>query len=251
VTPSDPRTAPTARAAVLAALVCLLFSRLLGFAEAGATDNAIQGEERVRVLDRMRDQQREVAALRATIVQKRHHPLLRGEVLSEGTFLFKRPNQLRWEVDKPERTIIVMDGYMLLIYHPDRNEAERRDLRQDVISRAAVDFLISGISLDVTELEKRFQVDLYRESGRLALKLTPRSRLAAQAIASVTIYQGENEAIPRQIVLVGQKGDRTETILTHVSINPRIPEDTFTLRLGPKVKVTEVGKPPSEGGSDR
>ncbi len=229
----------------------LLFCRSLGFAEAAPTENEIQGEERAQILDRLRERQRDVTTLRATVVQRKRHPLLRAEAISEGTFLFKRPNQVRWEVDKPERTIIVMDGHTLLIYRPDRNEAERRDLRQDVMSRAAVEFLTSGMSLDVTELERRFQVDLYRENGRLALRLTPRSRLVAQAVASVTIYQDEREAIPRQIIVVGQKGDRTETTLTHVSINPRVPEDTFTLRLGSRVQVTDVGKPAGERGSDR
>lgn len=229
----------------------LFFCRSLGFAEAAPTENEIRGEERAQILDRLRERQREVTTLRATVVQRKRHPLLRAEAISEGTFLFKRPNQVRWEVDKPERTIIVMDGHTLLIYRPDRNEAERRDLRQDVMSRAAVEFLTSEMSLDVTELEKRFQVDLFRENGRLALRLTPRSRLVAQAVASVTIYQDEREVIPRQIIVVGQKGDRTETTLTHVSINPRVPEDTFTLRLGPRVQVTDVGKPAGERGSDR
>ena len=153
-----------ARVAVIAAAVFLLSCRSLGFAAAGPADNDIQGEERIRVLDGLRERQREVTTVRAMVVQRKRHPLLRGEAISQGTLLFKRPNQVRWEVDTPERTIIVMDGHMLLVYRPDRNEAERRDLRGDVVSRAAAEFLTSGMGLDVTELEKRFRVELYRES---------------------------------------------------------------------------------------
>jgi outer membrane lipoprotein carrier protein len=236
----------------VAVVTAFLFScRPLGVAEAAPAENAIQGEERAQILDRLRERQREVTTVRATVVQRKRHPLLRSEASSEGTFLFKRPNLVRWEVDKPERTIILIDGHTLLIYRPDGNEAERRDLRGDVASRAAAEFLTSGMSLDLPALEKRFQVDLYRENGRLALRLTPRSRLVAQAVASVTIYQDEMEAIPRQIVVVGQKGERTETTLTHVIINPHVPEDAFSVRLGPGVHVTDVGKPAGEGGSDR
>ena len=250
--PSDTVRSPAVLIAWVAGLAALLsFCRPLGFAEAGLAENAIQGEERAQILDRLRERQREVTTVHATVVQRKRHPLLRAEAISQGTFLFKRPNLVRWEVDKPERTIILIDGHMLLIYRPDANEAERRDLRGDVASRAAADFLTSGMSLDLPALEKRFQVDLYRENGRLALMLTPRSRLVAQAVASVTIYQDETEAIPRQIVVVGQKGERTETTLTHVIINPQVPEDAFTLRLGPRVHVTDVGKPASERGSDR
>jgi outer membrane lipoprotein-sorting protein len=229
----------------------LLSCHSVGLAEGASADIAIQGKERAQVLDRLEQREREVTSVRATVLQKKRHPLLREEAVSEGTLLFKRPNQVRWEVVKPERIIIVMDGHTLTIYRPDRNEAERRDLRQDLTSRAAVEFLTSGMSLDVAELEKRFLVDLYRENQRLAVKLIPRSRLIAQAIASVTIYEEENEAIPRQIVIEGQKGDRTETTLTQVTINPQVPEDAFTLRLGSGVRVTDVGSPLGERGGDR
>jgi outer membrane lipoprotein-sorting protein len=226
--------------AVVAAV--MLSCRLLLAAEAATAEHQIQGEERVQVLDRLRERLRDVGTVRATVVQRKRHPLLKAEAVSEGTLLFKRPNQLRWEVDKPERTIIVIDGHTLLTYRPDRNEAERRDLRDDFGSHAAVEFLTSGMNLDVGELEKRFQVDLYRGNGRLLLMLTPRSRWVAQAVASVAIYQHEDEAVPQQIVVVGQKGDRTETTLTHVIINPHFPEDSFSPRLAPGVRVTDVGK---------
>jgi chaperone LolA len=227
------------------------FSRALQPAEALPLEDRIQGQERVQLLDKLRERMRDVTTLQATVVQRKRHPLLKAEAVSEGTLLFKRPNQLRWEVDRPERTIIVIDGRTLLVYHPDRKEAERRDLRADFGSRAAVEFLTAGMSLDVAEMEKRFQVDLYRESGKLVLRLTPRSQLVAQAIASVDIYQGEEDAVPWQIVVVGQKGDRTETTLTRVIINPQFREDPFSLRLDPEVRVTDVGKTVNERDNGR
>jgi outer membrane lipoprotein-sorting protein len=105
--------------------------------------------------------------------------------------------------------------------------------------------------LAVPELEKRFQVELYRENGGLVLWLTPRSRWVAQAVESVAITQREEDAVPRQIVVVGRKGDRTETTLTQVIINRPFPEDSFTLRLGPGVRVTDVRKPAGESDSGR
>jgi outer membrane lipoprotein-sorting protein len=231
--------------------VFLLSSGLLGSVGAAPAENLIQGEERVQILDRVRERQRDITTVRATVVQKRRHPLLKAEAISEGTLQFQRPNRVRWEVTKPERTTIVIDGHTLVTYHPDRREAERRDLRDDFGTRAAVEFFTSGMSLAVAELEKRFQVDLYREDGQLLLLLTPRSRWVAQAVASVAIYQQEDDAVPRQIVIFGQKGDQTETTLTNVIVNPKLPEDTFTLRLGPEVRVTDVRRTTDERGSDR
>ena len=235
-----------------AALTAFLFSwHLLGPVEAAPAESQIQGKERIEIIERLQERQREVTGVRASVVQRKRHPLLAAEAVSQGSLLYQRPNRVRWEVSQPERIVIVMDGDTILTYHPDRKEAERRDLRGDFGARSAVDFLASGMSLAVAELEKRFQVDLYRKDGQLVLMLTPRSRWLAHAIASVAISQHEGDAIPRQIVVVGQKGDRTEITLTEVAINPRFPEDAFTLRLGPGVRVTDVGKSAGERDSDR
>jgi len=232
-------------------LAALLLSCGTLWVTATLAGTPLQGEERARAIEGLRARQREVGTLRATVVQRKRHPLLKGEVVTEGTLLFSRPNRLRWEVATPERTTIVIDDQALVIYHPDRKEAERRDLRDDFGSRAVVDFLTAGMNLDVAELEKRFQVDLYRDDGRLSLVLTPRSRWVARAIASVTITQDEADALPRQIVVVGQKGDRTETSLAHAVVNPPLAEDAFTLRLGPEVRVVDVRGPGQEGAGGR
>ena len=252
-TPSDAvralRVLPMLWMVVLGALV--LSTHPLWSAEAPLAENQVVGEERVQILDRLAERMRDVTSLQASVVQRRRHPLLKGEAVSEGTLVFKKPNSLRWEVVKPERAIVVIDGRTLLIYYPDRKEAERRDLRADFASQAAVEFLMAGMTLDVAELEKRFQVDLFRESGRFTLLLTPRSQLVAKAVASVALVLDEGDAVPHQIVVVGPKGDRTETTLTHVIINPELRQDPFTLRLPPGVRVTDVGKPPEEGSGVR
>jgi outer membrane lipoprotein-sorting protein len=237
------------RTAVATAL--LLCVSPLRAADAAPTGTELTGEERVRAIERLQARQREVSALRAAVVQKKHHPLLKGEVVSEGTLLFKRPDHLWWETTRPEHTIIVIDGHALHIYRPERKEVERRALRDDFGSRAAAEFLTAGMNLAVAELEKRFQVDLYRDDGRLTLWLTPRSRWVAQVIASIAITQEDGDALPRQIVVVGAKGDRTETSLTQVVVNPQLPEDAFALKLGPEVRVVDVRMPAGDRDSGR
>jgi outer membrane lipoprotein-sorting protein len=146
---------------------------------------------------------------------------------------------------------MVIDGRSLVVYRPDRQEAERRDLGADFGARAAVEFLTSGIGLAVSELEKRFQVDMHREDGLLVLVLTPRSRWVAKAVASVTLFRQDRDAVPSRIVISGQRGDRTEITLTDIVINPPVAEDAFALRLGPGVRVTDLSRPGGEKGSDR
>lgn len=242
------RTA-VARGIAVAAALLLWEGALPATGTAAATP--LQGEERARAIEALQARQREVKTLRAEVVQRKRHPLLKDEAITEGTLLFSRPGRVRWEVATPERTIVVIDDQALVIYRPDRMEAERRDLRDDFGARAAVEFLAAGMSFDVPAMEKRFQMDVSREGGRLSLVLIPRSRWIARAVASVTITQEGADGLPRRIVVLGQKGDRTETSLTHVVVNPPLADDAFTLRLGPGVRVVEVGRPGQETAGGR
>lgn len=211
----------------------------------------VHGEERAQLLERLRAQQQGIRSVRAAVVQRKRHPLLKEEAVSEGTLLLQRPHRLRWEVTRPHRLIILIEGDTLLIYRPDRQEAERRDLREDFVSRAAANFLTATMDLSPAELEKRFQVEVHREAGRTLLVLTPRSPLIAQVVASATVFLQDGDAVPRSIVVMGQKGDRTETTLSHVIVNPSVPEDAFALRLGPEVQVKEWRRPAGEVAGGR
>lgn len=244
-----PTRVVTARRIAVLAVVALS----LGMVRASAAPAGVplQGAERAQAIQGLQARQREVNTFRAAVAQRKRHPVLKGEVVTEGTLLFRRPNRLRWEMTTPERLIVAIDEQTLVLYRPDRKEAERRDLRDDVGARAALEFLAVGMSFDVAEMEKRFQVDLYREEGRVSLVLTPRSRWVARAVASVTITQADADELPRQIVVVGQKGDRTDTTLTRVVVNPPLAEDAFTLRLEPDVRVIEVPRPGLEAPGGR
>jgi len=220
-------------------------------ASAAPTGSPLEGEMRDRAVQGLQARQRDVATLRATVVQRKRHPLLKDEVVTEGSLVVRRPDQVRWEMTRPEHTIVVMDGHSLLVYHPERGEAERRDLRNDFATRAAADFLTAGLGLAVDALERRFRVEVYRDGAELTLRLTPLSPWVAKVIGEVVITQADGDAFPRRIVVVGVKGDRTETVLTNLTLNPPLAADAFALGLGPDVRVVEVDKPGGGTGSDR
>ncbi len=238
-------------AAASTAVALVLTAAMLAGPRTAAAEHLLQGEERSQLLERFAQRQRDVRSFRATVLQRREHPLLKSAVQSEGTLIVQRPDRLRWEVVTPEHLIIVINGSTLFMYRPAKREAERRDLRGDLGSQAALEFLNAGMSLSVPELEKRFQVDVSHEDGELTLRLTPRSRWVAQAVTSITITQADGDLTPREFVVVGRKGDRTDTKLTDVVINPELPDDSFTLRLGPDVRVTDGRQAAGDGESGR
>jgi outer membrane lipoprotein-sorting protein len=107
------------------------------------------------------------------------------------------------------------------------------------------------LGLAVEDLERRFRVDVYRDGGRLTLWLTPKSAWVAKVISEVAITQEDGDALPHRIVVVGAKGDRTETLLTDVTLNPSLPADAFAVRLGSDVRVVDMRRPKGDTGSGR
>ena len=234
----------TPRRIVSALLLALFLSPPPSLAQENVPgDKTISGAEKVRWFEEVRDRQKGITGLSAAVVQRKRDPLLKNEVVSRGRLSFRKPASLRWEVESPERRIVVMDGRTVTTYYPKRREAERRDMQDDFASHAALGFFESGISASLPELERRFHVDLFRSDGEVVLRLIPRSKMLSRVIASIRIQQDPVEWRPRRIVVEGARGDRTETTFSGVTLNPEFPPDTFSLRLGPEVRVTETGEP--------
>jgi outer membrane lipoprotein-sorting protein len=211
--------------------------------EAVPDGKRISGAERDRWFEEARERRKGITGLSAAVVQRKRDPLLKNEAVSRGKLSFRKPASLRWEVESPERRIVVMDGRTVTTYYPTRKEAERRDMQDDFASRAALGFIESGISASLPELERRFHVDLFRSGDQVVLRLIPRSKMLSRAVASIRIHQDPVEGRPRRIVVEGVRGDRTETTFSGVALNPDFPPDTFALRLGPEVRVAETGGP--------
>ena len=249
--PELARSAPVSRGTflwIVSAWILLLFlaPRPILAGESVTDGKVISGAERDRWFEEARERQKGVTGLSATVVQRKRDPLLKNEVISRGKLSFRRPSSLRWEVESPEKAVVVMDDKTVTTYYPAKKEAERRDIQDDFASRAALGFIESGISADLPGLERRFHVGLFRADDQVVLRLIPRSKPLSRVIASIRIFQDSSDGRPRRIVVEGARGDRTETTFSGVNLNPDFPPGTFTLRLGPEVHVTETGGPAQE-----
>jgi outer membrane lipoprotein-sorting protein len=210
---------------------------------AGPPGTPVPDGEREQAIAAIRERQKEIVTVRASVVQRKVHPLLKSEAVTEGRILLGKPGFLRWETEGPGRTVVVSDGSTLTVYRPEEKEAERRNVGDSIASRAAVEFLSAGLGASLSGVERRFRTDLFRSDRQLIVQLTPRSGWLSRAVAVIRIYYEGAEPIPRRFVVLGPKGDRTETILSGVVINPEVSADAFTLRLGADVRILDADRP--------
>ena len=101
-------------------LLFLLFCPMIIFANNTDTKGATQQLE--ALLNKLRSYQADfsqniVGSNSASFAQK-----------SSGTVSIKRPNQFRWEINKPSKQIIIADGVNLWIYNPDLEQATKQPM---------------------------------------------------------------------------------------------------------------------------
>jgi outer membrane lipoprotein carrier protein len=58
----------------------------------------------------LREASGRITSIEARFVQKKTLPMLAKPFVSEGRFLYQTPGQLRWEYDRPVRSVLLMNG---------------------------------------------------------------------------------------------------------------------------------------------
>ncbi len=174
----------------------------------------------------------------ANIHQEKHLALLEEKVHVYGTLTMKKPNMLRWDINKPDKSIIAIDGKDMIVYHPEAKEAQIHSVAANFTARNTMRFFSGILSGSLEEMEKKFIIEISREEGGISFHLAPKSKMARRYLSHIVIYYDKDASIPSAIGMFTPKGDKIMTRLSEVKINPVISADTFTIKLPADVLIT-------------
>lgn len=221
--------------ALLLGLICLCACPAFAAAETGRQE--LSPEERHYALQKIREAQKDIKAIAASVTQEKRLTTLKKPLVTEGGLLVERPSMLRWDVQKPERTITVLDGKEMTIYRPGAKEARIYQLSEHAIARNSAVFFAAALSGDFDELERKFNVHVFRSGSDILIRLEPVG-IAVRYLTSITIAYDGSTGLPRVLELITPKGDRITTTLSKVRTNPVLKNDAFRLSLPRDVRVT-------------
>lgn len=228
--------------AVFFLFFALLFAPITAYcAETSRFGHPLRASDAAAALDRLSGIQASISSMSGRTVQTKTSPLLEGIVRTEGRIWTARPAFLRWEIDRPERLVIVADAESMTVYRPKAKEATRRLLANDMSARYAMDFFSSGMTLSMEGLSKRFNVTVYSDAASTVVELHPRSRVAGRFLKKAVIAYGK-DGIPEWFEVENANGALTRTELDAVDINPEMPPSTFKLVLPGDVVVRQLGE---------
>lgn len=201
----------------------------------------LHAKEMAEAVNRLKDIQKDIDVISATIYQRRKNPQLKKDIETKGTITMKKPNLLYWDITKPARRIRIIDGKNMWVYQPDLKEARRYILSEQFALMQTMNFLSSTMNMSIKEMEKNFDIAVYNHDGNLIFEMKPKSSIVALYLTAIHIWYKEGEGVPHKFEVIGKNGDTAITEFTDVALNPSIKENLFHFDAPADVNVVTIG----------
>lgn len=169
-----------------------------------------------------------VQRLRAHFEQVQYRSVLSRPLASTGTLSFERPNQVRWEVERPARSLFVMNGTNVGTALPDLGHRESIDLAASPEAARFVQGLMVWLGGDLAAVQRDYTA-VWKSGPPAVLVLTPRDPALVRLLASITLTLGGSPPQIERVVLVEPGGDRVEITFSAIERDPVLPDGTFVL----------------------
>lgn len=248
------------RLRTLAALIALLSSpvALPPLAEAQAdgesakesTETGEEGKEGKEGTERKEDPDAEPAAKPETLdeclkrIEENHaghkdfqgdfkqekHILLFDDVIeSQGRFVFKKPDHVRWEYTSPHKSVLVIRGDEGEKWTETTRRVESFQLSEDRGLDAVVAQLFTWFKGEFTKLKDDYEVEILERSPT-KLKMTPKSEAVKKFIACIEVAFAEKDEAIASVKIIEPGDDYTLYSFQDTRLDKGVEDDEFEVK---------------------
>ncbi|TVZ40185.1 outer membrane lipoprotein-sorting protein [Alteromonadaceae bacterium 2753L.S.0a.02] len=190
-------------------------------------------------LERWLAHQAEITTWQAQVIQIRRIKNLTNELSNPGTLQFIKPNQFRWELGKPLRTLAIRDGAQLLIAYPRLQQAERYpfDKITDPAMKQALLLLEVGFPSDATLFYEQYAplktTLINRENNKKVaiIELEPKAGGARKLLEKVILEITQEALLLEANELHFSDGSSLRNEFTQQVFNSTLPESVLNVDL--------------------
>jgi outer membrane lipoprotein-sorting protein len=178
----------------------------------------------------------------ASFTQTRSLKTLTQPLVATGQIWFAVPNQFRWELGNPARTIALRQGDNMYIVYPRLKRAERYQMGSSAPKewRDAMSLLDAGFPRGRAAFEAQFKIQSITETnGTWNLSLQPISSFARQMMPELRVNISTNNYSLNATELVFTDGSRMRNDFTNATLNGPVDEKLFQWSPPADFKVTE------------
>jgi outer membrane lipoprotein carrier protein len=172
----------------------------------------------------LREAYAKIGSVKADFLQKRSLPILSKPLLSEGRFLFKVPDSLRWEYRSPLRTVMLQKGSSVRVYSFSEG-VWKPEMTQSVEARRMVLAEISHWFQGRFDQSHAFQ-NLYAPGPPPRVILIPGEGIN-KFIQRIEIVLSPRPGVIDRVEIEEAGTSRTSIEFRNVEINTTLPSEVF------------------------
>jgi len=165
-------------------------------------------------------------SLSSQFEQKKRLEIFAEELTSQGRFVYRNPDRLRWELLTPVASGFVLTGLQGQRWNGLSGEKSSFSVAQDPIMGMIAQQLLAWARVDLDWLESRYRMELESEQP-VRLKLYPLDDGEAGFIDYLNIVFADDRRYVAEVLLMEQGGDRTLLQFHDVVVNGVLPPDAF------------------------
>lgn len=196
--------------------------------------------ERARLLvERVKYEQNQIETLQARLVQRVTSEMLQAPEESRGWLRYRPPEELRWELEEPNPTVMVARGDVATTWYVDLGTAEVAEIGR--LSEAVLTYMGPAGSLETLMKYFTVRVEFPEEAGDpYYLHLEADYKTAKKYAQTIDIWIDPETFLPQRFQVVHASGDEMLVELHDVALNEPIDDAEFILTLPEDGKVTKI-----------
>ena len=146
--------------------------------------------------------------LSSRFVQEKQLAIFAEKLLSQGRFVYRKPDRLRWELLNPVDSGFVLNGNSGKRWNSLSQEQESFSVASDPIMGMIAQQLLAWARVDLDWLQNRYRMEL-QTSAPVRLRLYPLDAGEAGFIDHLEILFADDHRHVAEVLMVEQEGDST------------------------------------------
>jgi len=194
------------------------------------------------VLDAWFAAQSKLHSWSADFVQTRTLKTLTQPLVADGHVDFSMPDEFRWQIGRPARTIALGGGDSMYVIYPLLKRAEHYPMGQNTPKqwRDMMSLLQAGFPHSRTEFAAQFQVrSLAETNGTWLFALSPQSAFARQMMPELRLGLATNDYSLVSTEMIFVDGSQMRSDFTNAVVNPPLDKKLFEWAPPADYPVTE------------
>ena len=191
---------------------------------------SVQATESEALLDAWLARQVALEAWTADVIQTRKIKALVHPLETKGQVWFMQPNQFRWQLGTPPRTIAVRTQKELYVIYPQLNQIERYpfDNIADPAMQQALALLEVGFPSDAERFHARYELLSVTTTAEVhQFELQPKDEQARRLLTRVRLDVATGDLILTATELEFPDGSTMRNAFSHHSLNAKIDASLF------------------------